>query len=185
MARRESRLARRSTPRHPPATGGSGLARGSAGIACRAVLPEGLHRHRRTLALAVLAVVAGALIAIGAAKLSSRDDTPQVSGAAKDVVATVMQFESALENRDWSGICDRLYSSRAKAAAGGARCASTLAQSAGTLRDPRVTILSVVVRGEAATVTVRASVNGKPPITDAIMLVREDGRYRIASAGVG
>jgi hypothetical protein len=137
------------------------------------------------LALAALAVVAGALIAVAAAKLSGRDDTPQVSGAAKDVVATVMQFESALANRDWAGICNRLYTSRAKAAAGGAHCATTLAQSAGTLRDPRVTILSVIVRGEAATVTVRASVNGRPPVTDAIMLVREDGRFRIASAGVG
>jgi hypothetical protein len=45
--------------------------------------------------------------------------------------------------------------------------------------------VSVVVRGDAATVTVSASVNGRPPVTDAIQLVREDGHYRIASAGVG
>src|SRR3954453_3000453 len=100
----------------------STLTRRSAGIACRAVLPEGLQRHRRTLALAALAVVAGALIAGAAAKLSGRDDTPQVSGAAKDVVATVMQFETALANRDWAGICSRLYSSKARSQAGGARC---------------------------------------------------------------
>jgi hypothetical protein len=137
------------------------------------------------VALAALAALAVVLIAVLVAKLSGRQETPPVSGAAKDVVATVMQFETALANRDWAGICTRLYASRARAAAGGARCPATLAQSAGALRNPRVTIVSVVVRGQAATVTVSASVNGKPPVTDAIMLVREGGKFRIASAGVG
>lgn len=141
--------------------------------------------RRRTVALAALAVLAVGAIALLVARLSGSQDTPQVSGAAKDVVATVMQFETALANRDWPGICNRLYSSRARAAAGGARCPATLAQSAGGLRNPRVKIVSVVVRGQAATVTVSASVNGKPPVTDAIQLVREGGRFRIVSAGVG
>jgi hypothetical protein len=158
---------------------------GGGRIACRAVWRARLHRHRRTIALALLAVVAGALIAVAAAKISGREEPPAVSGDAKDVVATVMQFQTALANRDWAGICARLYSSRARAGAGGGRCAANLAQSAGTLRDPRVTIVSVVVRGEAATVTVSASVNGKPPVRDAIELVREGGHFRIASSGVG
>jgi hypothetical protein len=108
-----------------------------------------------------------------------------VTGAAKDVVSTVMQFQAALAGRDWATICNRLYTSKARAGAGGSRCPTTLAQSAGGLRDPRVRIVSVVVRGQAATVTVAASVNGKPPVTDVIQLMRERGRYRIASAGVG
>lgn len=146
---------------------------------------EPVHKRRRIVALAALAVVAVAVIALLVAKLSGREDPPAVSGAAKDVVATVMQFQTAISNRDWAGICARLYSSRARADAGGARCPSNLAQSAGALRSPRVRIVSVVVRGQAATVTVAASVNGKPPVTDAIELVREGGRYRIASAGAG
>lgn len=146
---------------------------------------ERVHRRRRTVARAALAVLAVGAIALLVARLSGRQDTPAVSGDAEDVVNTVMQFETALANRDWPGVCTRLYSSRARAAAGGARCPTTLAQSAGGLRDPRVKILSVVVRGQAATVTVAASVNGKPPVTDAIQLVRERGRFRITSAGVG
>jgi hypothetical protein len=146
---------------------------------------ERFHKRRRTVALAALGVVAVAAAAILVAVLSGRQDTPSVSGAAKDVVTTVRQFESALAGRDWVGICERLYTSKARAAAGGAHCPSALAQSAGGLRDPRVKILSVVVRGQAATVVVSASVNGKPPVTDAIQLVREHGQYRIASAGTG
>jgi hypothetical protein len=138
-----------------------------------------------TVARVAFGVLIVALIVVIVARVSGRQETPQVSGAAKDVVATVMQFETALANRDWAGICTRLYTSRARTAAGGARCPATLAQSAGGLRDPRVKIVSVVVRGQAATVTVSASVNGRPPVTDAIQLVREEGRFRIASAGVG
>ena len=144
-----------------------------------------MHRRRRTVALATLAVVAVVAAAVLVARLSGSQETPSVSGAAKDVVTTVRQFESALAGRDWAGICNRLYTSNARAAAGGAHCPMTLAQSAGGLRDPRVKIVSVVVRGRAATVTVAASVNGKPPVTDAIQLEREGGRYRIASAGAG
>ena len=144
-----------------------------------------MHRRRRTVALATLAVVAVVAAAVLVARLSGSQETPSVSGAAKDVVTTVRQFESALAGRDWAGICNRLYTSKARAAAGGAHCPMTLAQSAGGLRDPRVKIVSVVVRGRAATVTVAASVNGKPPVTDAIRLEREGGRYRIASAGAG
>jgi hypothetical protein len=146
---------------------------------------ERFHSRRRTVALAALAFVAVAVAAVLVALLSGRQDTPSVSGAAEEVVTTVRQFESALAGRDWAGICDRLYTSRARAAAGGAHCPSALAQSAGGLRDPRVRIVSVVVRGQAATVTVAASVNGKAPVTDAIELQREDGVYRIESAGTG
>jgi hypothetical protein len=144
-----------------------------------------VYRRRRTVALAALAVLAVGLIALFVSRLSGRQDTPQVTGAAKDVVSTVMQFQAALAGRDWATICNRLYTSKARAAAGGSRCPTTLAQSAGGLRDPRVRIVSIIVRGQAATVTVAASVNGKPPVTDVIQLVREGGRYRIASAGVG
>jgi hypothetical protein len=144
-----------------------------------------VYRRRRTIALASLAVVAVAAVAVLVARLSGSQDAPSVSGAAKDVVITVRQFESALAGRDWVGICNRLYTSKARAAAGGAHCPAALAQSAGGLRDPRVKILSVVVRGPAATVTVAASVNGKSPVTDAIQLQRENGQYRIASAGTG
>jgi hypothetical protein len=145
---------------------------------------ERVSRRRRTVALAAVAVVVVAVIALLVARLSGRNDTPAVSGAAKDVVATVQQFQAALAGRDWATICNVLYTSDARTAAGGGRCPATLAQSAGGLRQPRVKILSVVVRGQAATVTVAASVSGKQPVTDAIQLVRERGRFRVASAGV-
>src|SRR3954471_12305130 len=96
---------------------------------------ERLQGRRRTVALATAAVVAVAVAAIVVAILSGRQDTPSVSGAAKDVVTTVRQFESALAGRDCAGICDRLYTTGARGAAGGSHCPWALAQSAGGLRD--------------------------------------------------
>lgn len=130
---------------------------------------------------AVLAAVV--LVALVATLLSRGDDTREVSGVPKEAVAVVMRFETALAGRDWAGICNRLYTSDARAAAGGARCPTTLAQSAGGLRSPRVRIVSVTVRGQSASVVVAASVNGKEPVTDKIQLRPEDGELRIASAG--
>jgi hypothetical protein len=149
------------------------------------VASERVHKRRRTAALGALAVLAVVVAVIVVSRLSGREETPKISGTAKDVVTTVMQFETALSNRDWAGICSRLYSADARQAAGGARCATTLAQSAGGLRNPRVRIISVTVRGQQASVRVAASVNGKPAVIDTIALVREGGRFRIASAGAG
>jgi hypothetical protein len=137
------------------------------------------------MALAALATAGVVAIALLVSKLSGTPDTRTIGGAAQDAVDTVMQFETALAGRDWPGICNRLYAKEARAAAGGSRCTTTLAQSAGGLREPRIKILSLRVRGKAATVTVAASVNGKKPVTDTIQLVREKGRFRIAAAGAG
>lgn len=158
---------------------------GSGGYNSLRVASERFQGRRRIVALAAAALVALAAIAVGIAALSGGDDAPPVSGAAKDVVATVRQFETALGSRDWAGICNRLYTSKARAAAGGAHCASALAQSAGGLRGAQIRIVSVDVRGQAATVTVAASANGTRAVTDAIQLQHEHGRYRIASAGGG
>jgi hypothetical protein len=124
-------------------------------------------------------------IALLVSQLSGGQETRSIGGAARDAVDTVMQFETALAGRDWPGICNRLYTREARKAAGGSRCTTTLAQSAGGLRDPRVKIVSIRVRGQKATVRVAASVNGKPAVTDRIQLEREGGRFRIAAAGSG
>ena len=139
--------------------------------------------RRGTIARVAVVVVLVAAIGVLVGVLTGGDEEPKVNGAPREVVATVLQFQAALASRDWAGICDRLYTREARAAAGGKRCASTLAQSAGGLRNPNVRIVSIVVRGDGATVVVAASVNGRAPVTDRIVLERERGRFRIASAG--
>ena len=136
---------------------------------------------------AVIALITAAVIAAGAALIqsSASEGPPPVTGTPAEVVAVVDAFDNALAERDFATICDRLFTVRAREAAGGDNCQSVLTQAASHLRVPRVRIVSVVLsRGGRATVGVLASTAGERAVPDVIRLVRRHGRFRIASAGV-
>ena len=142
-----------------------------------------VYARRRTIALAVALAVLAAVGAFLIARAATQDETPSVTGAPKDVVAAVQGFGRALAARDFAAICDQMFTVEAREAAGGDSCRATLAQSAADVRDPRITIRAVTVRGDQATATVLAQQRGKRDAVDVIELVRERGRYRIAAAG--
>ena len=131
------------------------------------------------------AAAALALVVVVVVLASRGDDRPPlVSGTAAEAVAAVDAFQKAVAERDYASICDRLFSPAARVAAGGDNCQSVLAQAAATLRAPQVRITTVVVGRDRATVGVVASVAGQRPAPDVIRLVRQQGRFRIASAGL-
>jgi hypothetical protein len=135
---------------------------------------------------ALVVVAAAALIALVVALVESgRDERPPVvSGTPAEAVAVVDAFQRALGSRDFATICDRLFTARARVAAGGDNCQSVLAQAATRLHTPTVEIKSVVLtRNGKATVGVVARTSGGRPTPDVIHLVRQHGRFRIASAG--
>jgi hypothetical protein len=141
-----------------------------------------LRPNRRRL----VALVALALISAGVALLlfgRGDDEPPPVSGTPEDVVATILDFERAVADRDFATVCDRLFTADARERAGGENCPSVLARGAAQSGSPRIQIRSLVVRGDEATATVLASVPGRPASTSAIELARERGRFRIVSAG--
>jgi hypothetical protein len=127
--------------------------------------------------------IAAALLGGGSIGGSGDAQPPPVSGAPKQVVATIMELERALAQGDFATICGNLFTREAREAAGGDRCPSVLQETAGGLRNPDVRIVSISVRGNTATAIVRASVAGGRPVTDTIRLQRQGGRYRIVSAG--
>ena len=133
-----------------------------------------------------LAAVAGVLVIVLIAVIRDSDDgPPPVTGTPKEAVETIEAFRRALAVRDFAAICDQLYTSDARAAAGGDDCQSVLAQETAKLRDPQVRIVGLTVTGDGATVSVQASVRGERPVADTIRLEREKGRFRIASRGPG
>src|SRR2546421_10283710 len=112
---------------------------------------------------ALIALITAAVIAGGAALIQSSGSggPPPVSGTPAEVVAVVDAFDNALAQRDFATICDRMFTVRAREAAGGDNCQSVLTQAASRLRVPRVRIVSVVLsRGGRATVGVVASTAG-------------------------
>jgi hypothetical protein len=139
--------------------------------------------RRRAVAAAVVAVVAALVVALMAS--GGNDRPPLVRGTAAEAVATIDAFQRALTTRDYATICDRLFTRRARRAAGGDNCQSVLAQAATRLRGPTVQIRTVVVsRDGSATVGVLAGTAGRRPVPDVIRLVRQRGGFRIASVGV-
>jgi ketosteroid isomerase-like protein len=131
-----------------------------------------------------LAAVAGVVVIAAVAVIRGGDDgPPAVSGTPKEAVDTVEAFRRALAARDFATICDQLYTTEAREAAGGDDCQSVLAQETAKLRDPQVQIVELTVRGDTADATVQASVRGEKPVQDTIRLTREKGRFRIASRG--
>jgi hypothetical protein len=131
-----------------------------------------------------LTAVAGVIVIAVVAVLRAGDDgPPAVSGTPKEAVEVVEAFRRALAARDFAAICEELYTVEAREAAGGDDCQSVLAQETAKLRDPQVNIVGLTVRGSEATVQVQASVDGEKPVADTIRLVRQEGKFRIASAG--
>ena len=141
-----------------------------------------LLEHRRAVA-AVAAVVAVAIV-VALVEGGGDSGPPPVRGTPAEAVGVVNQFQRALAARDFATICDRLFTPRARAAAGGDDCQSVLAQAAARLPRPTLEIRSVVlVRGGRATVGVLAGVAGERAAPDLIHLERLRGRFRIASVG--
>src|SRR5947199_4148724 len=145
-----------------------------------------LHRfaflRRRAAAVAAFPVLTPVSVAL--IEAAGDGGPPLVSGTPAEAGATVDAFQRALRTRDFAKICDRLFSTRAREAAGGDNCQSVLAQASSGLRRPRVRITSVALaRGGHATVGVVARAKGSRGVPEAIRLGRQRGRFRIASAG--
>jgi len=139
------------------------------------------RRRRRlyTLLAGIAAVVLALVLILGRGDDESNGPTVDARAA----VATVEAFQRAIADRDYSAICDKLFTVDAREASGGGNCPAVLAQNASRIRKPNVQIRSVVLSGDAATVSVVARVQGGPPIGDTIRLVRDKQGYRISSAG--
>jgi hypothetical protein len=138
---------------------------------------------RRPAVSAVVAVIAIAIV-VGVFTSGGEEPPPPVTGTPAEAVTTVQAFSRAIATRDYATICDRLFTPRARAAAGGDNCQSVLAQAAARLRTPTVRITTVVLeRGGRATVGVNAGVAGATPVADLIHLEGDDKGFRIDSVG--
>jgi hypothetical protein len=129
-----------------------------------------------------LTALAGVIVIVVVGVIRSGDDgPPEVSGTPKEAVQLVESFRKALATRDFATICDQLYTTEAREAAGGDDCQSVLAQETAKMREPQVEIVGLTVTKDGAIVNVQASVRGQKPVLDSLTLAREKGRFRIAS----
>jgi len=103
----------------------------------------------------------------------------------EQVRAAVAEFGEATVAKDYQALCDEILAPALveQVTAIGLPCEVALEQGLGAVRDPRLTIGSVQVDGESASVEVRTSAAGEAPSKDTLKLVNVDGTWKISSLG--
>ena len=125
---------------------------------------------RRWWALAALAV---AIAGCGESEPTEEDQ----------VRTTLTAFSRATAAKDYQALCDRLLApsliSDLKKI--GLPCEIALQQGLGDVRQPRLIVGQVTVRGKTAVAEVQTTAEGEAPSKDSVDLVRTAAGWRIAS----
>ena len=126
----------------------------------------------RALALVLAAAVLGGC---GSPKPSPEQQVRQ----------TVSEFGRATAAKDYPALCDRILAPRLveQLQQVGLPCEVALEHGLGDVKDPRLTIGRITVKGTTASAEVRTSASGQAPSQDVLELVQVDGRWRISSLG--
>ena len=127
-------------------------------------------------------LLAACVLAVGCGGGGSGTVKP-ISGPAKEVADVVNRLERATARRDFATICNDLFAAAARARVGGADCVRVLGERAGTVRRPRIVVQAIEVDGNRAQVRVRTTASGQAATSNVISMVRENGRFHIASLG--
>jgi hypothetical protein len=103
----------------------------------------------------------------------------------EQVRSTVTEFGRATLAKDYQALCDEILAPALveQVTSIGLPCEAALKRGLGAVRDPRLTIGTVRVDGEKASVEVRTSAAGEEPSKDTLKLIDVDGIWKISSLG--
>src|SRR5215211_2491380 len=101
----------------------------------------------------------------------------------QQVRTTLTAFSRATAAKDYQALCDRLLAPAliADLKQIGLPCEIALQQGLGDVRQPRLVVGDVTVKGKSAVAEVRTSAEGQAPSKDTVELVRTDAGWRISS----
>lgn len=135
---------------------------------------------RSATAAVLLVLVVGGVAAAGCGGRKGPSDRQQVA-------STVQAFGRASAGRNYAALCRDILSTAlvTRIQRAGVTCQDALAAGLQDVRDPRLTVGRIALHGDAATAEVRTTASGQAPSTDTLRLVREHGRWRIASLAGG
>ena len=124
---------------------------------------------------AVAVLAAAAVVAAGCGESEPTDE--------EQVRTTLTAFSRATAAKDYQALCDRLLAPSLieDLKKIGLPCEIALQQGLGDVRQPRLIVGDVTVRGKNAVADVRTSAEGQAPSKDTIQLVRTEAGWRIAS----
>ena len=125
-------------------------------------------------------ILAPALALLLVAGCGDQGPTPE-----EEVRATVTSFGRATAEKDYQALCDRLLAPSLveEVESIGLPCEVAMRRGLGDVRDPRISIGTVRVDGERASVDVRTAAAGEEPSQDTLRLLRIGDVWRISSLG--
>ena len=121
-----------------------------------------------------------ALAALAVAFAGCGDSEPT---AEEQVRATLTDFSRATAAKDYQALCDRLLAPSliADLKKIGLPCEIALQQGLGDVRQPRLIVGQVTVKGKTAVAEVRTTAEGEQPSRDTVELQRTGKGWQIAS----
>jgi hypothetical protein len=127
-------------------------------------------------------VVAIACLTLAAGCGGDKEASPE-----QEVRSVLTTFATATEKRDYRTICTRVF---APSLLRGLReiglpCEVAMRNSLGKVREPRLTIGTVTVKGKVATAEVRTSAAGQDPSSDVVRLDRVRSDWKISALSGG
>jgi hypothetical protein len=101
----------------------------------------------------------------------------------QQVRSTLSDFSKATAAKDYQRLCDRILAPSliADLKKIGLPCEIALQKGLGDVKQPRLIVGAVKVKGKTATAEVRSSAEGQAPSSDTIELQRTDKGWQIAS----
>jgi hypothetical protein len=132
-------------------------------------------------------VLAAALMGPGPCGSAGKSDTSKFSGTSKDVAQAVYDMRDAVAKRDQGKVCDTYFTvalknklaALARQDRRGSSCSDQLKDSLQDVDSTDLTVQSVKVSGNRATVTYKTKVQNGPDPTDTLQMSNEHG-WRVA-----
>jgi hypothetical protein len=103
----------------------------------------------------------------------------------EQIRAALGEFQRATAARDYQALCDRILAPKLIDTVKqiGLPCEVALQKGFEGVRDPRLTVGAITVKGKRASAQVRSIAAGQAPSQDTVDLVKVGDRWRIASLG--
>lgn len=99
--------------------------------------------------------------------------------------STVTRFADASAKKDYQALCDELLAPTLvqNVEQYGLPCELAIKQGLGDVRDPKLTLGEIAVKGDRASAEVTTQATGQKGSTDTLDLRRVSGEWRIAALG--
>lgn len=105
------------------------------------------------------------------------------AGDEQQVRDALARFEKATAKQDYRTVCDKLLARQVlqRLQSVGLPCEVALQTGLGSVRQPRLKVRKVRIKGSTALAAVTSTAAGQQPSTDTIRLLKEDGGWRLTS----